>query len=100
MHGSITMAANGTVIDLTVFAHSLSKLLPSFQAKFVSRSVTDSIEVRLRDLVETMTKAWQKGACGPECSLGNMTALAGAILAFYQEQPRNIHDHWSNYRAR
>mgnify|MGYP001562299691 CR=1 FL=1 len=64
------------------------------------RSVTDPVEVRLRDLVKTMTEAWQKGACGPECALGNMTALAGAILAFYMEQQLNIHDHWSNYRAR
>ena len=62
--------------------------------------MTDPVEVRLRDLVKTMTEAWQKGACGPECSLGEMTALAGAVLAFYLEQQHNIHDHWSNYRAR
>lgn len=58
----------------------------------------DPVEARLRDLVTVMEAAWQKGRCGPECALGEMTALAAAILTFYQEQQHNPLDHWSNYR--
>ena len=56
------------------------------------------VEARLRDLVTTMQAAWQKGPCGPECALGEMAALAAAVLAFYHEHTKNSHDHWSNYR--
>ena len=56
------------------------------------------MEARLRDLVQTMQAAWQQGPCGPSCTLGEMTALAAATLAFYHEQRKNMYDHWTNYQ--
>ena len=57
----------------------------------------DQIERELTHLAATLQAAWQKSQC-LTCPLGELAALAAATLAFYQEQQKNLHDHWTNYR--
>lgn len=53
----------------------------------------DIIERELETLAATLQDAWMKTGC-LTCPLGEMAALAAAVLMFYREQKHDAR-HWS-----